>query len=957
MTSSKSTFSRGQLAFEKEDDWIALLEFLGATVGDFLEADDVESLARLLDDTLEKIITVQYPGLYLYDEDEETLKLVWSQGFTDEEVRLAEETADERHPGWVVRNAEGFYVPDVDNDPENRTQDTPRTARVRSRLYHPIVSLGECVGALAFAATETDAFDREHISTLGFFSHLVGAAYGRIRRERQIKNSRRRFERLANVFHRLGPNPETNIEILVEEARTLFDAAFSLYRRHQEADDTLVTVAGEGLPGELPHSEAAANRICYERTMQVSGETTAVEVLADSEWRAFGEGYESYLGTSVEVRERSAGALCIVSESERRYSDVDRHILSTLGKAISLEEERSEANRRVERLNETLRAIREVGQLIVRERDRGRILKSTCELLVDTRAYKYAFFLGRNESEGIEIEASAPESASQDLIQELLRREPLDSHLADALSGRSSYFNHLSDEPLSVQPSPSGEAVTRIVGMTVEYAGIVYGVLVLGSSVSDADSQEQTLLQGVANDVAFVSHMLTRDSDTHQLADQALRDWLTELPNRALFRSRLKQALARAERHGESFALILLDLDNLKEVNDSLGHAAGDRLLVRVAERLTRIFREYDTVARIGGDEFTIIVERTDSPELVQTLLKRIEEQLDIPFEIYGNTFHSSASMGVVDYDDLLEEYDADQIDENELLRVVDRGMYEAKERPGTRWVRPEPGELESNEEIQKSNRLRQALAEEQLLPHYQPVVDLEEEQIVGFEALARWRQADGSVRSAVEFIETADRMGRLWDVSKVIYRQAFLDLERWRRESDDELLMFLNLSPSNFDSTEMLTLFADFEVDSSEIVFEITEQALLQNPERIQALIEGGFRIAIDDFGTGYSSFEYLKRFDVDCLKVDMTFVQGAVEDSTDRSILETICDLGGKLGLLVVGEGVESPEHRRMLHEFDCECAQGHFFGHPVPGQEVERRLFGNALSTGQDQTPTES
>lgn len=779
-------------SFESEDaaeadaDWIALLKFLGDVAADLLEVEDLDRIPEILDATVERIIDVQYPGLYLYNEDEEALELIWSQGFTDEERRIAEESAMERHPGRVYREAEGFYVPDVQNDPENRTQDTPRRAEVRSRLYHPVVTQGESVGAFAFAASEPHAFDQEHIAALGFYSHLIGAAYGRLRRERQLRETRRRIE-------------------------------------------------------------------------------------------------------------------------------------ST---------------------NETLRAIREISQLMVREREVDRILQASCELLIETSAYEYAAIVGRDEQAGPTLEMAAPSSLDAERFDQIAGSD-VAADLRELLEGNAGYFSRPTDGPGAL------EGARRAVGTSLEYAGIVHGVLLLGSSHREADPQEQTLLEGVANDIAFVSHMLGEESEDDSIAEQALRDWLTDLPNRALFRNRLSQSIARAERHERPFALLLLDLDNLKEINDSLGHAAGDRLLVRVGERLVDVLRDYDTVARVGGDEFTVILEGVESDEILEKVLTRIERALDVPFQIYGETFHSSASIGALMYSELKEQFESARLEDDELLRAVDRAMYRAKELPGTQWARPESEDLRSGEHIQKSNRLRRAIDDGRMIPHYQPIVGLESEEVVAVEALARWKLPSGETRCAGDFLETAERMARLWDVSRQVYRRAFRDLERWREEMNSDIALFLNLSPSGFERHAMFALFEEFDIPASKVVFEITEQDLLRNPDRIQALLERSFRVAIDDFGTGYSSFEYLKRFDVDCLKVDMAYVQGAVDDDTDRAILETICGLGRKLGIRVIGEGVEKEPQREQLVEFECGHAQGYLFGYPAAAFEVEKRLFGRPLA----------
>jgi diguanylate cyclase (GGDEF)-like protein len=773
---------------------------------------------------------------------------------------------------------------------------------------------------------------------MDFYSHLVGAAYGRLQREQQQRATRERFERLADIFYRLGPDPGTNVDIILEEAEHLLGPGLAVY--HRLNDDTgMFEVVSKAGRLELEHPGMLDGALFYKLAMEKPDGVTSINSLHERELSPASLNIDAHLGAVVYADDHPVGAISMLSSEPRDFSEVDRHIFSTLAKAVSIQEERRRADEQIGRFNETLRAIRDVSRLAVRERDHERIWQLACERLVDTSSYEFGFVASRDTDGHLHIEATAPEGVGDDTIGSILRSRPLPEPLDAALEGREDFVRWEAPETLCFSED-SLEPPDGFVAVTLDYSGIVYGVLVLASNYLD-DNQEEHVLRGVANDVAFVSHMLTGGSDDEQMAERALRDWLTGLPNRTLFRSRLGHVLARSERRETGFGLLFVDLDDLKEVNDNFGHEAGDRLLVQFARRLEEAMREEDTVARIGGDEFVVIVEELPSDQPLDGLLERLTAQIGMPFRIQDREIYSTASIGVVRYDELNDASSGGTIDGDALLRSADRAMYRAKERPTTEWRRGRPEDLEEGSELDRAHDLRRALEEGRITAYFQPMFDLDTGELAGMEALARWDHRDEGVVSAEHFLALTRKRGIFWRVSKQVYQTACRSLKTWGEMLTDDFRLFLNLSPSGFDDGNLASYLTGFELDCDQLVLEITERELLQNSTRIEELARRGFQMAIDDFGTGYSSLEYLKNFDVDVLKLDMSFVQGAVEDPTDRAILEAVCGLSSKLDLDVIAEGVESEAQIDIVDNAGCDAVQGYHYGCPVDRETFEERF----------------
>lgn len=438
-------------------------------------------------------------------------------------------------------------------------------------------------------------------------------------------------------------------------------------------------------------------------------------------------------------------------------------------------------------------------------------------------------------------------------------------------------------------------------------------------------------------------------SDQKRLQDQlvhtAFHDALTGLPNRLLFMDRVRHALARASRRGDQVALLFLDLDDFKVVNDSLGHEVGDDLLVKLGERLVERVRPGDTVARLGGDEFTVLLEDLHTSAEATVVAERVAEGLRDPFLIAGREFFVTASIGI----SMLQSFDDDPAD---LLRHADMAMYAAKRAGKARFRLYEPRMDEhALTRLQLETDLRRALERGELSVAYQPVVALEDGEIREVEALARWTHPEQGQVSPSRFIPVAEETGLILLIGTRVLEQACMDLQRWYRMYGTSPTLSVNLSARQFQqpalAREIAELLARYDVDPRNVKLEITESVAMVDADATMATLNElkalGLTLAIDDFGTGYSSLGYLKRFPVDVLKIDRSFVAGLGSDADDTAIVRSVVAVAKALNLSVTAEGIETLEQADTLRSLECDRGQGYFFAAPMPAEDVERLVFG--------------
>jgi len=432
-----------------------------------------------------------------------------------------------------------------------------------------------------------------------------------------------------------------------------------------------------------------------------------------------------------------------------------------------------------------------------------------------------------------------------------------------------------------------------------------------------------------------------------QIYYQAFHDTLTHLPNRALFIEHLTMAVKRSKRRsGYHFAVIYLDIDRFKLVNDSMGHAAGDELLVAFAARVRELLRETDVLARLGGDEFVILLEDIEDPGYAGVVAERLQQALRKPFSIQGKEVFAPASFGVVLAPQEYEHPDA-------VIRDADAAMYHAKE-SGRGQVKVFDRKLHEKalHLLQQETDLRKAVHKNQFQNHYQPIVRLDTAALVGFEALIRWTHPESGMVYPGSFISTAEDTGLIIPITRLTLERACRDLKEWQTRASRhlDLTVSVNISSRHFLLPTLLDDLKDVldacELPPDRLKLEITETALMEDSEETvrlaRRLRDFGIRIVIDDFGTGYSSLSYLQRLPIDTIKVDRSFVSRIHDpQGGNRNIVEAIISLAHKLNMTVVAEGIETPEQYAFLLDMKCEFGQGYLFSTPIPKPEVDALL----------------
>jgi diguanylate cyclase (GGDEF)-like protein/PAS domain S-box-containing protein len=430
-----------------------------------------------------------------------------------------------------------------------------------------------------------------------------------------------------------------------------------------------------------------------------------------------------------------------------------------------------------------------------------------------------------------------------------------------------------------------------------------------------------------------------------ELKHQAFHDTLTGLANRALFRDRVEHALTRRPKTDQQLAVLFLDLDDFKLINDTLGHAAGDQLLVAVAERLTGCLRPADTAARLGGDEFAILLEDTEGPTDAAAVAKRILQALQAPFQLDGNEIAIQASIGVA-----LNQ--GDTRDAEDLLRDADVAMYAAKAAGKGSYELFQPHlHAAVLARIQHKADLQAAIDAQQFSLRYQPIVDLQTGQMIGAEALVRWEHPERGLVSPIEFIPLAEETGLIVPLGQWVLQEACRQARHWQdaQHTSRPLRLSVNLSARQFERPDLVTdiahMLQEHRLDPATLVFEITETMLMQDTDATDARLRNlkalGVQLAIDDFGTGYSSLGYLTRFPIDILKVDKSFVNGIGGNPEDAAVAHAILKLAQTLGLQTVAEGIERPDQWDILRALGCHYGQGYLFAKPLPANAILDRL----------------
>jgi diguanylate cyclase (GGDEF)-like protein len=467
-----------------------------------------------------------------------------------------------------------------------------------------------------------------------------------------------------------------------------------------------------------------------------------------------------------------------------------------------------------------------------------------------------------------------------------------------------------------------------------------FGILMMGALRDSAfDTEDLSFAEAIAH---VLSAAVRRHQSQTRLAYMAEFDALTGLPNRHLLQDRLTQSIAQAQRHGWQGAVLFIDLDRFKLINDTLGHHVGDRLISQVGQRLKQCVRADDTVARVSGDEFCVVLSDVTQPDHAALVAQKILDAMARPFDLGGNEAYVTASIGI-------SVFPADGSEAETLLKNADMAMYRAKETRNAYCFFTAEMNQRSVAKLQLNTDLRHAIERREFVLHYQPKMDLRDGRVHGVEALLRWNHPQRGMISPAEFIPALEDSGLILAVGEWVLQEAAAQLRRWQREGLQLVPVAVNLSAKQFRRRDLDTLIRDTlsasGVSADLIELEITESCLMDDPEEavrlLASLRAAGLKISVDDFGTGYSSLSYLTRLPLTALKIDRSFVRDVATGGQAASIVRAVIDMAHNLNFTVIAEGVETQEQVAFLRRHGCDLGQGYLFDQPMPAAQLSERL----------------
>lgn len=462
-------------------------------------------------------------------------------------------------------------------------------------------------------------------------------------------------------------------------------------------------------------------------------------------------------------------------------------------------------------------------------------------------------------------------------------------------------------------------------------------------SIVEIHSQPRILNGVVAGRVWNVHDITQLRKNEQEIRYRAYHDSLTDLPNRTLFQERIENALSRNKTSSDKLALLFIDLDGFKYVNDTLGHEVGDKVLIQVAKRLNRVIGENDTLARHGGDEFLLMLESLKSIEKTIDIAKSILSVVSDVFHLDNQEIYISASIGIT-----IAPKDGETPDE--LIRKADMAMYYAKAQGRNNYQFFKDSIADNSiRQLSIKSQLNHALQKNQFLLYYQPKIDLKTGRICGAEALIRWRKEDGSIVPPGVFMEVAEQSGLIIPMSEWVFQEACKQLAQWLPFLDKDFILSVNLSAQHFKKKRLvdfvIATLVHHKIPFAQFELELTESVVMDDPQnsisKLKTLRDMGINLSIDDFGTGYSSFNYLKDLPINIIKIDRSFIMNIEKSKKDLSLVESIINIAHILGLNVVAEGIESAESGELLRDIKCDIAQGYFYDKPLPADEFGRYL----------------
>jgi diguanylate cyclase (GGDEF)-like protein len=875
--------------------------------------------------------------------------------------------------------------PCVNNDILNSVQGRPwqqvgRETGVVACVALPLIKAAKSVGVWMFFVSRSWAADEEIVALLARMADNVSFALDSFDRADEKAKAEKQKERLAGMFEALSATNEaimrakTRAQLfeLVCQAAVLGGVFASATIALAEPDGESLRIAATkgvnydrmrdrrfAISAENPEGRGLSGTSFRTRQPCIMNDFLGDERAVH--WRQLARQDGTRSGASFPLLKNggeAVGVLLFLSRDEGAFTGDLVELLARLAENVSFAldnfdraDEKAKTEEQKERLTRMFAALSATNEAIMRAKSRTELFELVCVAASDGGKFtSTTIAMANSGSDFLDNVAAAGSTAetTRNVRLSICADRPEGRGLAGtAFRTRQACISndYLSDPRVSVfHAVVRGDGARSGAAFPLLIRGQAVGVMIYLSAERDTFTPEfAELLQRLADNVSFAIENFDR-ADEKTKADErieylASHDSLTNLPNRETFNELLHYAIEAAHRHQRQFALLFIDLDRFKVINDSLGHDAGDILLVEIASRLRETLRSSDVVARLGGDEFVVILEETAESDDVERIAGNLLSALDQPLQLSGHECHTTASIGIA-------MYPSDGADVQTLIKNADMAMYLAKEegKNGFRFFTKEI-KTQSIERLTLEVALRRALDRNQFTLHYQPKVDMATGQINGVEALLRWTHPDLGVLPPMQFIPLAEETGLIVPIGSWVLKEACAQNMAWQRHGLRPISMAVNLSPRQFADEHLLNDIDEALVASGMspalLQLEVTESMVMRNVARAVKVLDSiqsrGIRLAIDDFGTGYSSMSLMKQFPIDTIKIDRSFVRDLPNDSEDQAIAQAIISMGKALGMTVVAEGVETAEQETFLRDHACDEMQGYLFSRPLPSQQM--------------------
>lgn len=855
-----------------------------------------------------------------------------------------------------------------------------REVGVTAGVALPLIKAGNSIGVLLFLIGKSWASDDEVIALMGRIAENVSVALENFDRADEKAKAERQKDRLAGMLEALSATNEAIMR--VKSRAELFDAVChaavlggmftsATLALAEPGEEFLRIVATKGtdyermrtkrfvISADLPAGRGLTGTSFRTRQPCIINDFLADERTSHWHQQAREDGTRSGASFPLLQRgDRAIGVLLFISRDRDAFTDDLVELLARLAENVSFAldnfdraDEKARTEEQKERLTRMFAALSATNEAIMRAKTRADLYELVC--VAASAGGKFTsttIALPVPGSDFLDNVAAAGPTAetTRNVRLSICADRPEGRGLAGtAFRTRQPCISndYLADQRVSAfHDIVRGDGAKSGAAFPLMVRGQPVGVMIYLSAERDTFAPEFVeLLQRLAENVSFALENFDR-ADEKTKADErieylASHDSLTGLPNRETFNGLLRHAIEAAFRHQRQFAVLFIDLDRFKVINDSLGHDVGDILLIEIAGRLRQSLRASDVVARLGGDEFVVILEEAAERDDVERIARDVLSGLGQPSQLSGHECHTTASIGIA-------MYPSDGVDVQTLTKNADMAMYLAKEdgKNGFRFFTKEI-KAQSIERLTLESALRRALDRNQFELHYQPKVDMATGQITGVEALLRWTHPSLGVLPPMQFIPLAEETGLIVPIGRWVLKEACVQNMAWQGRGLPPISMAVNLSPRQFADEHLLDDIDEALVASGMspvlLQLEVTESMVMRNVPRAVKVLDSiqsrGIRLAIDDFGTGYSSMSLMKQFPIDTIKIDRSFVRDLPNDTEDQAIAQAIISMGKALGMTVVAEGVETAEQEAFLRDHACDEMQGYLFSKPLPSLQM--------------------